>query len=52
MEEQFERQFHVPRVVVADVWGKVEGKGPFKQHYDCVTKEAGIHPLVQMVACW
>ena len=36
----------------ADVWGKVEGKGPFKQHFDCVTKEAGIHPLVQMVACW
>ena len=52
MEEQFERQFHVPRVDFADVWGKVEGKGPFKQHFDCVTKEAGIHPLVQMVACW
>ena len=46
MEEQFERQFHVPRVVFADVWGKVEGKGPFKQHFDCVTKVAGIHPLV------
>ena len=45
-EEQFERQFHVPRIVFADVWGKVEGKGPFKQHFDCVTKEAGIHPLV------
>ena len=36
----------------ADVWGKVEGKGPIMQHFDCVTKEAGIHPLVQMVACW
>ena len=51
-EEQFERQFHVPRVVFADVWGKMEGKGPFKQHYDCITNEPGIHPLVQMVACW
>ena len=46
MEEQFERRFCVPRIVFADVWGKVEGKGPFKQHFDCVTKEAGIHPLV------
>ena len=45
-EEQFERCFHVPRVVFADVWGKVEGKGSFKQHYDCVMKEPGIHPLV------
>ena len=52
MEEQFERQFRVPRVVFSDVWGKVEGKGPFKQYYDCVTKEPGIHPLVQMVTCW
>ena len=34
------------------MWGKVEGKGPFKQHYNCVMKEAGIHPLVQVVACW
>ena len=34
------------------MWGKVEGKGPFKQHCDCVTKEPGIHPLVRMVACW
>ena len=32
------------------MWGKVEGKGPFKQHFDCVTKVAGIHPLVRMVA--
>ena len=46
MEEQFEMQLHVPRVVFADVWGKVEGKGPFKQHFDCVMKEPGIHPLV------
>ena len=30
-EEQFERRFHVPIVVCADVWGKMEGKGPFKQ---------------------
>ena len=52
MEEQFERRFCVPRVVFADVWGKVEGRGPFKQHFDCIVKEAGIHPLVQMVACW
>ena len=51
-EEQFERRFHVPRVVFAEVWGKVEGKGSFKQHYDCVTNEPGIHPLVRMVACW
>ena len=51
-EEQFERRFHVPRVVFAEVWGKMEGKGPFKQHYDCVTNEPGIHPLVRMVACW
>ena len=51
-EEQFERQFRVPRVVFADVWGKVEGKGPFKQHYNCVTNEPGIHPLVRMVVCW
>ena len=51
-EEQFERRFHVPRVVFAEVWGKVEGKGPFKQHYDCVTNNPGIHPLVRMVACW
>ena len=51
-EEQFERRFRVPRVVFAEVWGKVEGKGPFKQHYDCVTAEPGIHPLVRMVACW
>ena len=34
------------------MWGKVEGEGPFKQHFDCVTKEAGFHPLVRMVACW
>ena len=52
MEEQFERGFCVPRVVFADVWGKVEGNGPFKQHYDFVMKEPGIYPLVQMVACW
>ena len=52
MEEQFERRFHVPRVVFADVWGKVERKGPFKQHYDCIMQEPGIHPLVRMVACW
>ena len=45
-EEQFERQFRVPRVVFADVWGKMEGKGPFKQHYDCIMNEPGIHPLV------
>ena len=51
-EEQFERRFRVPRVVFAEVWGKVEGKGPFKQHYDCVTNKPGIHPLVRMVACW
>ena len=51
-EEQFERRFRVPRVVFAEVWGKMEGKGPFKQHYDCVTNEPGIHPLVRMVACW
>ena len=51
-EEQFERRFRVPRVVFAEVWGKVEGKGPFKQHYDCVTAKPGIHPLVRMVACW
>ena len=51
-EEQFERQFRVPRVVFAEVWGKMEGKGPFKQHYDCVTNEPGIHRLVRMVACW
>ena len=51
-EEQFERQFRVPRVVFAEVWGKLEGKGPFKQHYDCVMNEPGIHPLVRMVACW
>ena len=30
----------------------MEGKGPFKQHYDCITNEPGIHPLVRMVACW
>ena len=52
MEEQFERRFRVPRVVLADVWGKAEGKGPFNQHYDCDTKEPGIHPLFRMVACW
>ena len=52
MEEQFERRFHVPRVVFGDVWGKVERKGPFKQHYDCIMQEPGIHPLVPMVACW
>ena len=51
-EEQFERRFHVPRVVFADVWGKMEGKGPFKQHYNCIMNEPGIHPLVRMVACW
>ena len=51
-EEEFEKRFCVPRVIFADVWGKMEGKGPFKQHYDCVTNEPGIHPLVQMVACW
>ena len=51
-EEQFERRFRVPRVVFAEVWGKMEGKGPFKQHYDCVMNEPGIHPLVRMVACW
>ena len=56
-EEQFERQFHVPRVVFADVWGKMEGKGadvwgkmegkgPFKQHYNCIMNEPGIHSLV------
>ena len=45
-EEQFERRFCVPRVVFAEVWGKMEGKGPFKHHYDCVTNEPGIHPLV------
>ena len=45
-EEQFERRFCVPRVVFAEVWGKMEGKGPFKQHYDCVTNKPGIHPLV------
>ena len=51
-EEQFERRFRVPRVVFAEVWGKVERKGPFKQHYDCGMNEPGIHPLVRMVACW
>ena len=51
-EEQFERRFRVPRVVFAYVWGKVEGKGPFKQHYDCIMKEPGINPLVRMVAWW
>ena len=51
-EEQFERRFHVPRVVFADVWGKMEGKGPFKQHYDCAMNDPGIYPLVRMVACW
>ena len=30
----------------------MEGTGPFKQHYDCITNEPGIHPHVQMVACW
>ena len=30
----------------------MEVKGPFKQHYDCVMNEPGIHPLVRMVACW
>ena len=45
-EEQFERHFCVPRVVFAEVWGKMERKGPFKQHYDCITNETGIHPLV------
>ena len=45
-EEQFEMRFRVPRVVFAEVWGKVEGKGPFKQHYDCVTNKPGFHPLV------
>ena len=45
-EEQFERRFCVPRVVFAEVWGKMERKSPFKQHYDCVTNEPGIHPLV------
>ena len=30
MEEQFERRFHVPRVVFADVWGKGGGKGSFQ----------------------
>ena len=40
-EEQFERRFRVPRVVFAEVWGKMEAKGPFKQHYDCITNEAG-----------
>ena len=51
-EEQFERRFRVPKVVFADVWGKMEGKGPFTQHYDCVTNEPGIHPLVRVVTCW
>ena len=51
-EEQFERPFRVPRVVFADVWGKMEGKGQFKQHYDCVTNEPGTHPLVRLVVCW
>ena len=51
-EEQFERRFHVPRVVFVEVWKKMEGKGPFKQHYDCIMNEPGIHPLVRMVACW
>ena len=51
-EEQLERRFRVPRLFFADVWGKMEGKGPFKQQYDCVTNEPGIHHLVRMVACW
>ena len=52
MEQQFERWFHEPRVVFADGRGKVEGKGPFKQHYNCTTNEPGIHPLVWVVVCW
>ena len=51
-EEQFERRFCVPRLVFAEVWGKMEGKGPFKQHYDCVMNKPGIHPIVRMVTCW
>ena len=51
-EEQFERRFHVPRVVLVDVWGKMEGKGPLKQHNNFVTNEPGIHSLVRIVACW
>ena len=50
-QEQFERRFHVPRVVFADV-GKDGGNSPFKQHYKCVMNEPGIHPLVRMFACW
>ena len=51
-EEQFDRLFHVPRVVFAEVWGKMQGKGPFKQHYNCIMNKPEIHPLVRMVACW
>jgi Plant transposon protein len=50
-EVDFARRFRMPRTVFNRVWENLNGKAPFQQYHDCVTKRAGIHPLVRFVAC-
>jgi hypothetical protein len=50
-EKDFERRFRMSRAIFNRLWHRIQGKAPFEQYQDAITKKLGIRPLVRFVAC-